>query len=291
MKKRSTVLIVDDDRFEVLRLIEILEAKGYSTAKANNADDALILVEKLSDRLKLAVLDIMMPVDNSSKFTVEEAKGGWETGKVLFQRIRKFLPNLPVLVLTASPDQGLREYFIKQPKTAFLYKPYHFQNLNEAISNLESGRRMRCKSKPNMFIVHGHDETAKYSLKNFLQNNLKLGEPVILHEQPSFGKTIIEKFEEHTRGVDLVFVLLTPDDEVKSEDTEDSQKRRARQNVIFELGFFLGLLKRTSGKVFFLYKGKLDLPSDISGIIYIDISGGIETAGEQIRKEIRQWLE
>ena len=60
--------------------------------------------------------------------------------------------------------------------------------------------------------------------------------------------------------------------------------------MILELGFFLGKLQRQSGKVILLYKGSLDIPSDISGIIYIDISSGINAAGEQIRKEIADWL-
>ena len=66
-----------------------------------------------------------------------------------------------------------------------------------------------------------------------------------------------------------------------------AEKRRARQNVIFELGFFLGKLGRESGKILLLHKGPVEIPSDINGIEYIDISNGIESAGERIRKELR----
>jgi predicted nucleotide-binding protein len=85
----------------------------------------------------------------------------------------------------------------------------------------------------------------------------------------------------------LVFVLLTPDDVVANPSDPDDQKRRARQNVIFELGFFLGKLGRGSGKVLLLHKGPLDIPSDIIGIEYIDIANGIVSAGETIRRELR----
>ena len=71
-----------------------------------------------------------------------------------------------------------------------------------------------------------------------------------------------------------------------SSDT-DTEKRRARQNVIFEMGFFLGKLGRTSGKVLLLHKGSLDIPSDIAGIEYIDVTNGINSAGEKIRRELR----
>jgi predicted nucleotide-binding protein len=138
---------------------------------------------------------------------------------------------------------------------------------------------------PRLFIVHGHDEATKWEVKNFLQNRLHLPEPVVLHEQANRGRTIIEKFEENAAGVEGAVVLLTPDDRWQ-EDGSDEELHRARQNVIFELGYFYGRFGRSSGCVLLLYKGRLDLPSDISGIAYIDISQGIEAAGEQIRREL-----
>ena len=134
--------------------------------------------------------------------------------------------------------------------------------------------------------MHGHDTTEKLALKNYLQNTLRLPEPIILHEQPSLGRTIIEKLEEYALGTDLVFVLLTPDDAMANGGDTNDNLRRARQNVIFELGYFLGVLGRRSGRVFLLHKGGLDLPSDLSGIVYIDIANGVEAAGETIRREV-----
>jgi len=92
---------------------------------------------------------------------------------------------------------------------------------------------------PQAFIVHDHDGKSLLALKNYIQNTLKWKEPIVLREQPSQGKTIIEKFEEYSVNMDYIFVLLTPDDTTISPDDHNDQKRRARQNVIFELGFFL----------------------------------------------------
>lgn len=113
-------------------------------------------------------------------------------------------------------------------------------------------------------------------------------EPVILHEQSNRGRTLIEKFEQVSNDSDVVFVLLTPDDRIAQPNESDDDKRRARQNVIFEMGYFLGKLGRSSGKVILLYKGQLELPSDISGIVYINIDHGVEQAGEYIRRELRE---
>ena len=81
-------------------------------------------------------------------------------------------------------------------------------------------------------------------------------------------------------------MLLTPDDKLSEPEDSNEVKRRARQNVIFEMGYFLGTLGRSSGCVLLLFDGPLEIPSDISGIAYIDISNGIESAGEEIRREI-----
>jgi predicted nucleotide-binding protein len=119
-----------------------------------------------------------------------------------------------------------------------------------------------------VFIVHGHDEAAKESLARVLEKlDLKA---IILHEQADGGKTLIEKFEEHSSDVVFAVILLTPDDDGKSK-SEIDLKGRARQNVIFELGYFIGKLGR--GKVVLLYKGG-EIPSDLQGVIYKSMLDG-----------------
>ncbi len=131
-----------------------------------------------------------------------------------------------------------------------------------------------------IFIVHGHDGNERYVLKNYLQNTLNYPEPIILSDTAGRGRTIIECFEDETEHVGLVFVLATPDDLV------NDNSKRARQNVIFELGYCMGKLGRKSGRVIVLRKGDVDIPSDLEGILFIKIDNGIEAAGEQIRRAI-----
>ncbi len=151
----------------------------------------------------------------------------------------------------------------------------------EGKLKVQIGSKYMEAKKMRTFIVHGHDGEAKLSLKNYIQNTLNMGEPIILAEKASGGLTIIEKFEKYSEDCNLIFVLLTPDDQYT-----DNGEFRARQNVIFEMGYFLGKLGRKSGRIILLYKGNLELPNDISGVVYINIENGIEAAGEEIRREI-----
>lgn len=91
-------------------------------------------------------------------------------------------------------------------------------------------------------------------------------EPVILHEQPNKGRTIIEKFEEHA-DVRFAVVLLTPDDVGAVKDRKSDLLPRARQNVVFEFGYFIGRLGRD--RVCALAKGDIERPSDSDGILYV----------------------
>jgi predicted nucleotide-binding protein len=136
-------------------------------------------------------------------------------------------------------------------------------------------------SVPEVFIVHGHDEAAKESVARFVER-LDL-RPVILHEQPNRGMTIIEKFEGHA-GVAFAVVLLTPDDLGASRAHPDDQQARSRQNVVFELGYFIGKLGRS--RVCALHKEGVELPSDYHGVLYVQMSSD---AGWQLRlaKELK----
>lgn len=125
---------------------------------------------------------------------------------------------------------------------------------------------------PKVFVVHGRDEGAKHKVARFL-GDLEL-EPVILDEQADRGRTIIEKFEQEAQEIGFAVVLLTADDEGRLQDKEADLKPRARQNVIFELGYFAGVLGRN--RVCALTKGDVELPSDYDGVVYIslDDAGG-----------------
>lgn len=142
------------------------------------------------------------------------------------------------------------------------------------------------ESKPSensVFLVHGHDEATKQKVARFLE---KIGlDVIILHEKVNQGMTIIEKFEEYAAQAGFAIVLFTPDDIGFPLGAEDQKQPRARQNVVLEMGYFIGRLKRE--RVCVLYKGGIELPSDILGVVYhaIDDAGGWRLS---VASELRQ---
>lgn len=133
-----------------------------------------------------------------------------------------------------------------------------------------------------VFIVHGHDHESKNELELFVKELGLL--PVVLHRQPDEGLTIIEKFEKHSR-VGYALVLLTPDDFVEGGVNQGNGERRARQNVVFEFGFFVGRLGRN--RVCCIHKSGTTLPSDVSGLIYKPFKHRIEEVKFALAKELK----
>ena len=177
---------------------------------------------------------------------------------------------------------------IKSPKYS---KNITRRILNECESQIQEATTKPEATTPNnpkapmdkskVFIVHGHDNAAKEAVARFVEN---LGfEAIILHEQASSGKTIIEKIEEYT-NVGFAIVLYTPCDLGASQEKKGELKPRARQNVIFEHGYLIGRIGREN--VCALVKGGIETPNDISGVVYIKMDES-EAWKYQVAKEMK----
>jgi predicted nucleotide-binding protein len=109
----------------------------------------------------------------------------------------------------------------------------------------------------------------------------------VLHRQPDKGRTLIEKFEQHS-DVGYAFVLLTPDDIAYTidqdtlPDSSRKKEKRSRPNVIFEIGYFVGKLGRD--RVCCLYKDGVILPSDLDGLVYKKLTARLSLEGFQLSK-------
>jgi len=224
-------------------------------------------------------------------------KGKWVKSSDLEIEIREtpqvttyvFPPLNPFTIFgTTSTFPNVTRKFIKSPP--------------KGQTSAKSERATQPLSK-NMFIVHGHNDKPKLELARILE---KLGfNTIILSEQPDKGRTIIEKLEQETLDIGYTFVILTPDDMgfqgliqelskqypivsefVKNRPVISSLlKPRARQNVILELGYFVGKIGRN--RVCCLYTGDIELPSDIHGVIFKKFNESVEECYKGIVEELK----
>jgi predicted nucleotide-binding protein len=170
-------------------------------------------------------------------------------------------------------DYGFREYYNRSRLSSVALLEQAVKNLRERLEDLADLGEISTSpdDEPEqfsrrIFVVHGRDGTHREAVARFLEQ-LDL-EPVILHEQPNKGRALITKFGEEAADIGFAVVLMTPDDIGGLRDNDD-RRPRARQNVIFELGFFIGTLGPQ--RVAALIGQEVERPSDFDGVVYIPI--------------------
>ena len=131
-----------------------------------------------------------------------------------------------------------------------------------------------------VFVVHGHDETNTMKLTTMLRERFKI-DPVVMNAAAGQGRTLIEKFEDLAEHCAFAFVLVTPDDSVRTTGGEYAQ---ARPNVVFELGWFFGRLGRN--RVVLLFKEGTQIHSDLDGVSRIQFIRSVEEKIAEIEREL-----
>lgn len=170
----------------------------------------------------------------------------------------------------------------------------HIETLEEMLPNIKdhnseyinkASSRTQNKDTNKIFIVHGRDTKALLETEGILYRDGF--EPVVLNRLNNRGMTLIEKFEKYS-NVQYAVVLLTPDDvgSIYDKDLNPHLQFRARQNVLFELGFFYGKLGRAN--VCCLLKQTVEKPTDIDGIAYIPFNNSIEEIEYKLLNEIKE---
>lgn len=170
------------------------------------------------------------------------------------------------------------------------------RSISERVSSVEGTlnklaneipkRKDDTKYTRDIFIVHGHDGELKNELARFLQK-LEFN-PIILHEQPDRGQSILQKLQYEGEKVGYAFILHTPDDEGRKKTSDEAQLNlRSRQNVVFEHGMFVGQF--THNRVCAIVKEGVEIPSDLSGVVYKKVSneGGINSIAFELVAELR----
>lgn len=218
----------------------------------------------------------------------------WEllTRNYLEKAFGKHSPNISSVTDVGKygsfPMNAGEQWWENHRKTSLQTQKRKLEGLRELLQTemqLTGGNAPQVSREPTghkIFFVHGHDERVLHEVARYLE---KLQQQIIiLREQPNAGRTIIEKFETYA-DVGFALVLLTPDDKGGAINAPASDLNpRARQNVVFELGYFIGRLGRN--RVCALYAEGVELTSDYSGVLYtkLDANGAWRL---EIAKELK----
>jgi CheY-like chemotaxis protein len=248
----ARILLVDNMEDSLKRWGSYLEEEGYKVFTANSSEDAMKEINRRKG-LDLAILDMRLREENNP----EDYSG--------LALARQIGDSMPIIMLSETPNwQGV----LTALRPGERGNPIAVDFVPKSFTQLEFIAAVRRALRPRVFVVHGHDEEALRAVIDFLRE--RRVRPIVLRDQPKRGMAIIDAFEEYS-NVHFAVALLTPDDVGGKAGSPPGQLRpRARQNVIFELGFFAGKLGREHLAV--LYKEEVDIPSDYQGVLYISMA-------------------
>ena len=153
--------------------------------------------------------------------------------------------------------------------------------LKHLVSPITASGQTNTVISKDVFIVHGHDEVNLTKLRDILRSEFHLN-PILLKSEPDQSRTVIQKFSDEAQRCSFAFVLLTPDDQIKSDVGDYVQ---ARPNVIFELGWFWA--KLGPKKILMLLKKGTKTHSDLDGVLRKDFNESVEEKFLDIKRELQ----
>lgn len=260
------ILIIEDDIEFAQKCIEGLLKYNFEMFYQETAERGKNFL--LDNRVDIMIIDLML----SPTYSYE--------GVELLKYVRGKYPEVELFMMTAK-EKNTTEV---SSEATLIGAHYFFDKNSPDIVDkiIYKVRELIMEKSKKIFISHGHNELLKFKLKDFLTNRLKK-ETIILSEEPNVGLTIVEKLEKASETCCFAIIIMTKDDE-----TTDGGKR-ARQNVIHEIGFFQGKYGRKN--VILLAEQGVEIFSNISGIVRIEFeSDKFESVYEPIRVEIESVL-
>jgi predicted nucleotide-binding protein len=244
------VLLADNDPDQLQAWSGVLRGAGYEVTLASSlAETQDFLIKGGFD---LAVLDLHMQEDEDELD---------DSGLRLAQIYRE---TVPIIMLTSKPTvaaavAALQKDGRSSPAVAFVRKK---EDGPKAL--LQAARKAIL---PKVFVSHGRDDNARTAVVKFLEN--RGAHAVVLKEQPLASRTVLDAFEEQA-NVQFAIILMTADDEGRLKG-DDVLQPRARQNVVFELGFLLAKLGRNRVVALCQQEVPLEWPSNYQGVLYLEL--------------------
>jgi CheY-like chemotaxis protein len=117
-EKQKTVLLVDDQKYNLLVLKKMLEQLGITVVPVENGMDAVKVCEQNKD-IDLVLMDIKMPVMD---------------GYIAMKEIKKLVPEMKVIAETAYALAGDRSRILDAGFDGYLPKPITKESLDEIIN-------------------------------------------------------------------------------------------------------------------------------------------------------------
>jgi predicted nucleotide-binding protein len=224
-------------------------------------------IEDLRNKQQELIISLLKLENNSSNL-IPEIDELIEEIKSIFSHSEK-LDEIFINLQNLKKASNISEFKILQSKIERNIIMQTFHETHELSMNLiESVESIKLKNLnfTEVFIVHGHDEEMKIIAEEFI---LSLGlKPIIFHKAPNHSRTIIQKLNDLS-DVNFVIILLSGDDYGFSRFTSNNNaKLRARQNVIFEMGYFLGKIGQNRTFTLFKSSKNFEFPSDLAGVLY-----------------------
>jgi hypothetical protein len=176
----------------------------------------------------------------------------------------------------ASEDHSVRDHVLYLFSLAVVDKLADTGYLGSTSINKERPSRAQPETRRSVFIVHRGSPMLTNEITSILQ---KLGlEGILLEDTPIAAMTIMEKLETYSN---VGYAIVVLDRSL----TQDRLLARGWQNIIFEFGYFVGLIGRD--RVCCLIQEGVDLPSEIAGIRYLRFHESISEVMDNLIRELR----
>lgn len=274
---QKTILFADNDVSFLKTSKTFLEKAGYKVVTATNPEESINALQ--TAKIDIAIFDLRLENDNDERD---------QSGLVLAKNIAFTMPKI---IVTSYPSYNyVREALRPQLDGVSTIVKFISRNegliaIREAIEDILEVTLMKkegMRQKFNVFVAHGHDIETRNVVNDFLRS---IGlQPINLAEEPDQGNTIIEKFERYSDEINFAIALFTADDEGYKKNYPKTKKMRARQNVVFEFGYFLAKLGRNRARL--LLQQGVEIPSNISGMLYIEMNSSGNWR-EQLLRELK----
>jgi len=265
------VLLIEDDQEQVRELVTALRRRfptAYIDVFTTQDEFENALPSIATQPPDVLISDILLRRRRVRSGDSARVLVNSEIAGAGFECVERFLEyeslrQVPVIVHSVLDRGDVAAKLARFPNNVVYSRKDIDHSVVEVVASILRVDRDLESRKARVFLVHGHNAAVRASVARFLER-MDVG-VVILDEQVAGGRTIVEQLEKFA-DVDYAVVLLTADDKGALKDSE-TWRLRARQNVIFELGFFAARLGRD--RVCCIYEADVEIPTDYQAVLYV----------------------